>query len=193
MNHPTRLEPTLSAELFARHRTSTGERLDELSAEAPLLVVFLRHSGCPFCRQTLADLAETREEIESAGTRIALVHMMNDDQAAAMFAEYGLADVPRVSDPDRELYRAFHVERGAVKDVAGPGVWWRGFKATILERHGFGRPQGDTRQLGAAVLLREGQVDRAFRHSTSADRPDYVDLASCPVPGSSSDGKQDAD
>ena len=52
-----------------------GQTLAQLSAERPVLVVFLRHTGCAFCREALSDLQKQRSGIESRGTSIALVHM----------------------------------------------------------------------------------------------------------------------
>ena len=94
-----------------------------------------------------------------------------------LLARHGLADVPRFSDPQRELYLAFGLARGSWSQVLGPKVFWRGFIAAILKRHGFGRPVGDPLQMPGAFLLRDGVIMRAFRHETSADRPDYCELA----------------
>ena len=38
--------------------TDQGESLLELSQSSPRLVVFLRHAGCIFCRESLADLRD---------------------------------------------------------------------------------------------------------------------------------------
>ena len=52
-----------------------------------------------------------------------------------------------------------------------------GFVAAVLKGHGFGWPKSDPLQLPGAFLLRDGVIVRAFRHATSADRPDYCELA----------------
>ena len=106
-----------------------------------------------------------------------LVHLSAECEAGAFFARYGLADVARFSDPEQKLYRAFGLARGSWWQVLGPKVIWRGFVAAIVRRHGFGRPQADVRQMPGAFLLREGAIVRAFRHESSADRPDYCELA----------------
>lgn len=160
--------------------------LQTRSQTQPLLVVFLRHSGCPFCKQALADLQQQRTEIERLGTAIVLVHMMpNPSEAAAFFADYGLDDVPAISDPEQQLYRQFEVARGRAGQFLGPAVWWRGLVCTLKEGHLPGRPQGDLSQLAGVFLVRNGEVVREFRHGSSADRPDYVALAN-PAPDSSS-------
>ena len=155
-------------------RTQHGVSLDELSRLSPVLLVFLRHEGCTFCREALADLAVKRKEIERAGARLVLVHMSTQDCSGRFFARYGLNDAPRVSDPQRALYRAFGLRRGRLADVFGPKVWWRGFQAAILRRHGVGRLTGDGFQMPGVFLLFHGEVVRSYSHQSSADRPDYV-------------------
>jgi len=159
-----------------RRRTQYGVSVDEISRLSPVLLVFLRHAGCTFCREAMADLAEKRREIESQGTRLVLVHMGTEENSVAFFRKYGLEEVPRLSDPERALYRAFGLPRGSLADLFGPKVWWRGFQAGILGRHGLGRPAGDAFQMPGVFLLFHGEIVRSFRHQSAADRPDYMAL-----------------
>ena len=158
--------------------TQSGESLLELSRAARLLIVFLRHGGCPFCRETLAQLAQCRAEVEAAGARVALVHMMPDEQARQLFVKYGLDDVARVSDAEQTLHSALSLNRGSALDVMGPKVWWAGFKSVLLGGHRFGRPDGDVFQLGGAFLIHNGEFLAAHRSKTSFEQPDFIALAS---------------
>lgn len=162
--------------LSMRRKTQDGMTLDELSRLSPVLLVFLRHTGCTFCREALADLAAKKRDIEEAGTRLVLVHMSSEQQAGKFFARYGLANVQRISDPERSLYRAFGLPRGTFSDLFGPKVWIRGFQAGILGRHGVGRLVGDGFQMPGAFLIYFGEVLRSYRHQSAADRPDYMAL-----------------
>lgn len=157
-------------------RSNTGKTLAELSADRPVLVVFLRHAGCTFCREALSDLQQQRSRIEARGVSLALVHMISDDAAAQFFAKYNLADVPRFSDPDRGLYHAFDLRRGSLWQLLGPSVWWRGAKA-FFSGHGVGPLQGDGFQMPGTFVLHRGQIVQAFRNKTAGDRPDYSQLA----------------
>lgn len=162
---------------MALHRkTNYGVTLDELSRMSPVLLVFLRHAGCTFCREALADLASRKRQIEENGTRLVLVHMGSEQQGARFFERYGLETVPQISDPKRNLYRAFGLRRGTLSDLFGPKVWIRGFEAAILGRHGVGRLVGDGFQMPGAFLLFHGEVVRSYRHQSAADRPDYMAL-----------------
>jgi peroxiredoxin len=162
--------------LALRRQTNKGVSLDELSRLSPVLMVFLRHAGCTFCREALSDLAKTRAEIEAFGARLVLVHMGTDEQGAVFFSKYGLGDVPRISDTQRSLYRAFGLPRGGLSDLFGPKVWVRGFEAGILGRHGVGKLAGDGFQMPGVFLLYAGEVIRSYRHQYASDRPDYVAL-----------------
>ena len=152
-----------------------------MSHAAPLLLVFLRHAGCTFCREAVADIAAQRREIEAEGARIAFVHMCCDADSEDFFAKYGLAGIPRVSDPNRHIYRAFGLGRGGLLALFGPRVWWRGFYSGVLRGHGIGRLMGSGFQMPGVFLVRRGIIVRSFRHESSADRPDYV--AFCRMPG----------
>lgn len=162
--------------------TQRRERLVDLSFESPLLIVFLRHFGCTFCREALADIARQRAEIETRGVRIVAVHMTTEAEAREIFANYGVADLDRISDPERNLYRAFGLKQGTARQLLGPKVWWRGFIAGVLRGHGVGRLKGNGFQMPGAFIFHESGVVRSMIHKSAADRPDYLKLAESSLP-----------
>jgi len=165
--------------LLLRYTAQDGLTLYEHSLERPLLTVFLRHIGCAFCREALAELSQLRSEIEARGADIALVTMSEEPEAAEFFARYGLGEVPRISDPSCELYRAFDLGRGSWRRMFSPAVWKRGFRACILAGHGIGAPRGDIFRMPGVFLIYKGLPLKSYRHPSPADRPDYLGLASC--------------
>jgi hypothetical protein len=104
--------PTLDPSVLAATRTAAGDSLASLSTRGPLLLVFLRHFGCPLCQEMVADVAARRAAIVASGTTVVFVHMHPEPQAAAYFARFGVADLQRVSDPGRTLYQAVGAPRG---------------------------------------------------------------------------------
>ena len=54
-----------AAEAFASIRTESGVSLLALTEASPVLLVFLRHFGCSFCRQALSQVASLRPELEA--------------------------------------------------------------------------------------------------------------------------------
>jgi peroxiredoxin len=159
-----------------RARTQQGLSLEQLSSESPILLVFLRHVGCTFCREALSDLAAQRRKIEVEGTRIVLVHMGREQQASEILKQYALDDVPRVADKSQAVYRAFGLGRGSAMQLFGPQVIWRGFVAGLLGKHGVHAPEGDTLQMPGVFLLFHGEVLKSYVHRTAADRPNYAQL-----------------
>ncbi len=165
-------------ELAATMRSQNGHTLAELSASRPVLVTFLRHAGCTFCREALADLSHARQQLTADNVQLALVHMGEEDEASRQFfAAYQMDDVERFSDPHCQLYRALGLMRGSLPQLLGPRIWWRGFLAAIVNRHGFGKLVGDGFQMPGVFVIHHGQVVASYLHRTAADRPDYVALA----------------
>lgn len=156
----TRRRAMLPREL-GQAMTNQGTTLLELSRSGPLLIVFLRHFGCTFCREAVADLASLQ-----LGTRLALVHLNSEPEAAAMLGAAGLGDVPRFSDPEGSLYRRFNLGRFQMK-------WEVLARAWEARRHGVGWPTADWRQLGGALLVEDGRVLRVWRAEHAGERPDY--------------------
>src|ERR1700733_12487135 len=103
---PQQAEPlaTEMAALLGRYRTESGRTLLELVDQSPLLLIFLRHFGCSFCRQTLDDVSKLRAEIEAKGIQSVFVHLGTPERAKPYFDYYHLSDVERVSDPQASLY-----------------------------------------------------------------------------------------
>ncbi|MEM7205288.1 MAG: SelL-related redox protein [Planctomycetota bacterium] len=154
-----------------------GTDLLEASRRQPQFLVFLRHFGCTFCREALADLAAINERLRAAGTRLVLVHMSTENEARDLFNKYGLQEVTGISDPDRVLYRAFALRRGSPTQLLGWSVWKRGWEAGVRQGHGIGWLRGDAAQMPGAFVVSRGHVVAQFIHETAADRPDYVVVA----------------
>ena len=150
-----------------------GRSLAALCDERPMLVVFLRHGGCTFCRQVLSDLARQRRELEGRGLGITLVHMDPTPAADELIERHGLGGLSRVADPRRCLYQAFDLGRAASGQLLSPRVWWRGLVCCILRGHGMGRFRGDVRQLPGSFVVYRRRIVSAHRPNTPADRPDF--------------------
>lgn len=167
--------------VVSRARTQQGELLTDLCAASPVLLVFLRHAGCSFCRETLADLQASRADVTQEGARIVLVHLGDSARLDRFLTKRGLGDVSRIADRSQSLYRAFGLLRGGWRQLAGPKVLWRGFVEGVLWRHGLGKPAADASQMPGVFLIRDGEIARRFRHRSAADRPDYVGIVTSAV------------
>lgn len=158
-----------------------GENLWDLSFEGPVLVSFLRHAGCVFCREAMDDLSKQQQDIETRGVSVAIV-MMSPPEKANRAAEDFHLRAHVFSDPQAFLYRAFELERGRFWQLMGPAIWLRGAIA-FFRGYGLGMLEGDGFQMPGVFLIKDGKIIKAFRHQTAADRPSYRGLAeeSCPL------------
>jgi len=155
------IQPELS-EISETHRKAFAA-FSEDSKRNSVLVVFLRHSGCTFCREMIADLKSRSEELKQSQVSVVLVHMGFSGQ-----------DVPRdwksVLDKERALYRLAGLNRGTWGQVVSLSVLWRGFVAGILNGYGVGPIEGDGMMMPGAQLWKEGQLVHSWKAQSVADR-----------------------
>ncbi len=155
---------------------SDGRTLSAISHSQKTLLVFLRHSGCTFCRQALDELRKLSPKLAGENVIPVVVHMGTVEEGQAMLASHKLAGTLQVSDPRCELYRTYQLDRGKLSQLFGIDVWWAGFKAAILERHGLGKLGGDGFQLGGAFLIRDDKILDSHRSSSAADATPFCKL-----------------
>lgn len=154
--------------------TNTNESISTLSEKGLVLLVFLRHFGCIFCREALRDLSEKRKEYEDKNIAIVFVHMSNKETAEMYFRSFNLDGIRHISDPQCSYYSAFDLGKGNISQLFGFKNLVRGFEVTI----GKGIPivasqLGDGNQMPGVFVIHQGEIIRSFRHSFAGDKPDY--------------------
>jgi peroxiredoxin len=154
-----------------------GQTIYQISQRKPLMLVFLRHGGCTFCRQTLSDLQHHRDEILDLGVEVAIVHMGSPMEGTMMLSNYELDFFHRFSDPQCKLYRRYGFQRGKFSQLFTPKILWRGMKACLLGGHGIGKPQGDGFQLPGVVVVYQQESILAFPAEDASERFDYLEIA----------------
>jgi len=155
--------------------TEAGSNLLALAEASPVLLIFLRHFGCSFCRQTISDISGLRGEMQERGVRPVFVHLGTPEVAKAHFDYYGLSDVERVHDPQARLYQhpVFGLGRESVAShLFKPAVIVGWLKGAIF-KHGIGTIQGDGEQMPGVFYVRGAEIVREHVHKTIADEVDY--------------------
>ena len=155
----------------ANHKAlaSNGQGLAAMSRDRDVLVVFLRHAGCTFCRETLDELSKRRADWTAKQIQPVVVHMGSPEEGAAMMARWGLSDIPHISDPECRLFQAYQLPRGTFGQLFGLRVWIEGFRAAILKGYGFGKLVGDGFQMSGAYMIRDGRIVSAAPSRDAAD------------------------
>ncbi|MCA1678285.1 MAG: redoxin domain-containing protein [Actinobacteria bacterium] len=79
--------------------------LRERWSDGPLAVAFMRHMGCSFCREHLAQLDQAREQIRAAGGEVVAI-FQNQGGDARAFCDERQVGLDCLGDPRREGYGA---------------------------------------------------------------------------------------
>jgi peroxiredoxin len=159
-------------------RTESGTSLLALSEASPVLLVFLRHFGCSFCRQAISDVADLKDELNKRGVRPVFVHLGTPERAKPFFDYYGIGDVERISDPEAAVYQlpVFALPRmHPALTLLQPSVWIGWLKGAIF-KHGIGAIKEDGHQMQGIFFLKGPKIVRQFRYKTIADEPNYLKL-----------------
>lgn len=122
-----------------------------LCQSGPLLLVLLRHFGCPLCREQLLVTAEVYRQLEALGIRVVGIGQHIGAEAEAYGRSLGLP-FPVYGDTDNTLFRSLSLPRAS---------WWQVTLGPMLRqpilalrrfRH-VGKPGKDVQQLGGVALL----------------------------------------
>ena len=163
-----------------KYRTESGRTLLELLDESPILLIFLRHFGCSFCREALDRVSKVQDQLRANGVRPVFVHLGSTERAKPYFDYYKLSNVERVSNPDASLYTnpVFGMRRmNPFLHFLQPTVWL-GWLRSAVHLYGIGIIHEDAHQMPGVFFLRQGSIIRSFRYRTIADQPDYLKLIS---------------
>ena len=166
------------AEALASVQTESGANLLALTEASPVLLVFLRHFGCAFCRQAISDVADLKSELDKRGVRPVFVHLGTPERAKPFFDYYVIGDVERVSDPEARVYQLplFALPRmHPALTLLQPWVWMGWLKGALFE-HGIGAIKEDGHQMQGIFFLKGPRIVRQFRYKTIADEPNYLKL-----------------
>ena len=149
-------------------------RLEQLWAERTAVLVFVRHFGCLFCRQQLAEMAPLRDRIRSLGAELFVIGHGTIEETRAFRAAHA-AGLPVFTDPARQAYRALGMRHGR-RSVLSLRVLLRSLKAL---RQGFRQTgvAGDAFQQGGVVAIAPGgqEVYRYIsRDAGDHPRPDAI-------------------
>lgn len=153
----------------------SGSTLGEVIGRRAVLLVFLRHFGCLFCRETVKDLRH-QARTDPSFPRVVFVYQGTPEDGASFFGHDRLwPDAEAVADLPKHLYDAFGVERGGVREMFGARSFACGLRAAV-KGNGIGRKVGDGWTLPTVVALRDGQVRWRHHGEHAGDHPRWSDV-----------------
>ncbi len=150
-----------------------------------LALIFLRHFGCPFCKEHARALHQRRDAFGEAGVRIVMIGPGTPAEAAAFIDELGLKG-PVLTDRDRTAYRAYGLGQAPFRSLLDPRVIAGGVRAAtkgFLPRTSSGNP---LQLQGQFLIDRDGIIRSATRPHLMSDIPSatalLADAKALPVP-----------
>lgn len=149
--------------------------LTKRSYEHPVLLVFLRHFGCIFCRELVTELSELEPTLEALEIELAFVHVGTDQDADEFFSQFGLPNVARFSDPQSKYYDKFGLKQmplvGMISFATIAGSI-RALKSGMRQ----GKTKGNPKMMPGLFFVSQGKIVRKFIHKSPGDRPDIMAL-----------------
>lgn len=141
-----------------------------------LALVFLRHFGCPFCKEHAQELNRQRDAFAAAGVDIVMIGTGTPEQADAFRQDLGLRN--RVlTDPGGAAYRAFGLVEAPWRSLLDPRVLAGGARAAIKGYLPQRRPQGRSLQLQGQFLIdRAGTIRSVSRPRVMSEIPSATAL-----------------
>jgi len=120
-------------------------------------------------------LQQHQSELESLGIAVVVV-TFESPVIAENYARATAFPWPILLDRSRELYHAYHMDRGGWWVIFGPSSWW-GYLKLLLRGRKLRRPTDDVHQLGGDVLIDpKGTVCLHHVGRTPIDRPSVESL-----------------
>lgn len=149
-----------------------GTLRDQLDEDVSLLV-FLRHFGCMFCRETLSDLRAATEN-DPDFPNVLFFFQGSATEGRAFLRRYW-PDARAVADPHLELYELLGIRRASFVEALGPSVLMARSRAR-KKGHRNGPRSGDIWRMPGVLAVRGEEILWAHHPEHAADHPDFSKL-----------------
>jgi peroxiredoxin len=115
-------------------------------------------------------LRRRENDFQQHGAQVVLVGLGTPEQTAAFKDRFDIP-FPMIADPQKALYKAFHLKQASAGAMLSPGMALKGVSA-MLRGYGIGMPSGDVRQLpGVFIIDTDGVVRYHYFAEGPADHP----------------------
>lgn len=150
----------------------SGPRFEQNLHPEGTLLVFLRHFGCTFCRETVHEL---RRAHASRPYPYVLFVTQGSEAATEKFFQDHWPGASAISDSERKLYQAFEIRRGSFMQLFGPAVLLCGLQG-LAKGHGVGRPESDPFIMPGMFFIRGAEIVWSHEYRHAGDHPDFYGI-----------------
>lgn len=167
----------MAPDLELRDTTGATRQLSEFWAQAPALVLFMRHFGCSCLAERWDSLREDLPALEAAGAQVVAICQAEPERSRSVATRRGYP-FTLLSDPARDAYAAFGVLEGTVPQILHDFPWKSGDPAGA-QAMGLDARRGTERAFvdspwqlpGEFVVGRDGRIVHAHRAQFCEDFP----------------------
>ena len=150
------------------------EWINRLSYQKPVMLIFLRHSGCMFCEKTLIDLEEHIDLIRAADAFPVVIHMgLNRNKK--ILARVGDMNVLSVESSDHYLYDHYNIPRKAVRSLFHLSAL-KAIGSLLMQGLRPGKIQGDIHRLPGMLIFKHGRQIYAHRYHCMSEATPYKEI-----------------
>ncbi|MCB9033109.1 MAG: redoxin domain-containing protein [Chitinophagales bacterium] len=165
------------ASTMQMYYTNKGDSLADLNEQQPVLLIFLRHLGCSFCKETLTVVAKKSEIFKEKNINVVLVNMSDGAICEQVFQQHELDDITYIIDKESMLYKTFQLRRGKFLQLFGWKVWKRaiGLKFKKNINAGF-VDDSDIYQMPGIFLVYKNEILHEYQYKSAADKAPIEDF-----------------
>jgi hypothetical protein len=147
---------------------------DVVSSYDLVVLQFLRHLGCMFCKNAVDGMYRLAQSSKRFPP-VVFVHQSPLEDGERFFQKR-FPGAPHISDPQFELYEHFGVRRaGFVETFTNPQVWW-GLAKLAVKGYTHEPVVGDVRLLSATFLFHQGRLRWKHLARFAGDDPKWERL-----------------
>ncbi|MCK5046070.1 MAG: redoxin domain-containing protein [Candidatus Heimdallarchaeota archaeon] len=138
-----------------------------------ILLSFYRYASCPLCNLRISQLIQQYDDMKKKGLVIIAFFQSPKE---SMLKYVGKQDVPfsLVTDPKREIYKLYRIEKSWFKYVIG-GVSWKMFKA-LRKGYKIKDQEGQQNLVPADFLIENMVIKRAYYGRSIADHISFKEI-----------------
>ncbi|BDS09426.1 SelL-related redox protein [Aureispira anguillae] len=166
----------LDTEILEAVFTNKGNDLKSITKQHCVMLIFLRHFGCTFCREALDDFTKIKGQLDQRNIKLVFIHMAEECYGDQYLKDYGLEQEEHISDPDMSLYEYFGLQKGSFRELYGLKIWWRAMGLNYGSE--TRQPLGNMKQMPGIFVIKDGKIISSFVHKSAADKPDYLKIVS---------------
>jgi hypothetical protein len=154
----------------------SSKNLWTLSFEKKCVLVFLRHFGCLFCKNMVANIFLEKDWLKQQRYHTVFIHQSDPLVSKEFFKQFGFESYLEISDPYRSCYKAFEIGSANLFHLLNPkaiyGAW-----DSYQQGHRMSEADGNVWQMPGLVILHEGEILKRHQFSHVGEMPSIRNVA----------------